>query len=337
MESKTSKSIAPEPLPSRALIAVVIPCYQECEHILSILNKIGDEVKSIYVVDDACPDKTGNFVKKNTKDSRIKVIRHEKNLGVGGATLTGYQHALDDGHEIIVKIDGDGQMEPSFIPVITAPIIGGSADYSKGNRFHSAAAFAGMPATRIFGNICLSIMSKLSTGYWDIFDPTNGFTAIHASALKKLSDKKISHGYFFESDMLFWLGKLRAVVKDVPMAAIYGNEKSGIILMKVIPEFFFKHIINGIKRLYFTYFLSSPGVATIQLTFGTIFLLFGIIFGSYHWFQSYYILKVPATAGTVILAALPIILGTQLIFGFLNFDIENVPKSPIQKKCKSFT
>ena len=313
-------------------IAAVIPCFQERDHILDVIAQIGNEVKAIYVIDDACPDLTGELVLKKSRDERVKVIRHEKNKGVGGATLTGYGQALKDGHSIIVKIDGDGQMDPALIMTIVKPILDGRADYAKGNRFHGSDNIAGMPINRIIGNICLSIMSKLSSGYWNIFDPTNGFTAIHVLALKKLMRKKISHGYFFESEMLFWLGFIKAVVEDVPMSAKYGHEKSGVILSKVIPEFLFKHIRNSIRRLYYTYFLSAPGAPTIFLVMGFLLFGFGFIFGMFQWYQSYY-MGTPASTGTVILAALPIILGTQLGLGFLNFDLENIPKTPLQKRA----
>jgi len=188
-----------------------------------------------------------------------------------------------------------------------------------------------MPLTRIFGNICLSILSKLSSGYWNIFDPTNGFTVVHYKTLERLINKKISNGYFFESEMLFWLGTLRAVVEDVPMVAKYGREKSGVVLTKVIPEFLFKHLTNSFKRIYFTYFISIPGAATIYLIGGTFLLAFGFIFGCVKWYQSYYE-GLEASTGTVILAALPIILGAQLLLSFFNFDLGNTPKKPLQKE-----
>ena len=312
-------------------IAVVIPCYKESKHILEVIRQIGNEVNAIYVIDDACPESTGDLVIQKISDRRVHVIHHEKNKGVGGATLTGYAQALDDGHSIMVKIDGDGQMDPALILTIANPILEGRADYSKGNRFHRGDNISGMPITRIFGNICLSIMSKLSSGYWDIFDPTNGFTAIHAIALNKLKEKKISYGYFFESEMLFWLGIVRAVVEDVPMTAKYGPEQSGVILAKVIPEFLFKHLRNSIKRIYFTYFLSTPGAPTIYFILGSILFLFGVIFGCAQWYKSYYA-GLEASTGTVILAALPIILGVQLLLGFLNFDLGNIPTKPLQKQ-----
>ena len=311
-------------------IAVVIPCYQEKEHILSVLSEIGQEVTSVYVVDDACPDNTGDLVLNQCSDNRVVILRNKKNLGVGGATKVGYQKALEDGAKYLVKLDGDGQMSPSLIPSLLKPLINGEADYAKGNRFQSLSSVSQMPKGRLLGNFVLSFASKLSSGYWNIFDPTNGFTAIHAETAGRLPMNKISNRYYFESDMLFHLGLVRAVVKDVPMDAHYGDEVSGISIPRVVPEFAFKHYINTWRRIFVTYFLRETNIATLQLIFGIFLLLFGITFGAINWVASD-ISGITASAGTVVLSALPIIIGSQLIISFLTFDTRNVPKVPIQK------
>ena len=310
-------------------IAVILPCYRETAHILPVIENIGAEVQAVYVVDDACPDHTGDYVHKNCTDKRVRVIRQDVNTGVGGAMVTGYQQALKDGHDILVKMDGDGQMDPKLIPKMIAPILDKKADYVKGNRFHKIEAVVAMPKTRIFGNVCLSFLSKLSSGYWAIFDPTNGFTALHKTAAERLSFARVSKSYFFESDMLFRLGMIGAVVKDVPMDAAYGSEVSGISIPKVIPEFFAKHMINTCKRIYFNYFLQDFGLTSLQFLLGKILMWFGLIFGGMHWYESS-VSGVPASAGTVVLAALPIILGSQFIISFLNFDIRNFPTVSLQ-------
>ena len=310
-------------------IAIVVPCYRERSHILDVLAKIGPETQYIYVVDDACPEKTGEFVRENCSDERVEVLTNERNLGVGGATIAGYRKALDDGARYIVKLDGDGQMAPSFIPALVASLIKGEADYVKGNRFHALGSVSGMPKSRLFGNFVLSFASKLSSGYWNIFDPTNGFTAIHADSARALPFSEISKGYFFESDMLFHLGLLRAVVRDIPMQAHYGNETSGIRIPTIVPEFMFKHYVNTYRRIFITYFLRETNVATLQLILGKLLLLFGIVFGLINWIESE-TTGVNASAGTVLLAALPIIVGSQLMIAFLSYDTRNVPIEPIQ-------
>lgn len=214
-----SNSPSPDNSNTSDKIAIVVPCYKEREQIIDVLSNIGPIARWIFVVDDVCPDNTGDFVQKNTDDPRIIVSRNPKNLGVGGVALSGYRQAIDVGADIIVKLDGDGQMDPALIPKIIAPIQAGQADYSKGNRLHKANAARGMPFVKLFGNIALTFMSKVSSGYWTIMDPANGFTAIHARVAKELVDQDIATGYFFESDLLHRLGGLNAVVQDAPMQA----------------------------------------------------------------------------------------------------------------------
>lgn len=290
-------------------------------------------VSSIYVVDDACPDHTGKYVTENTKDKRVQVIELTENQGVGGAMVAGYSAALSDDHDIVVKMDGDGQMDPDLIPDIIAPIVEGRADYTKGNRFHKIDAVSQMPTSRVIGNIGLSFLSKLSSGYWSVFDPTNGFTAIHKTALRNLPLGRLSKRYFFESDMLFHLGMIRAVIEDVPMVAIYGDEESGISIPKIIPEFIAKHFVRTCKRLYFNYFLRDFGWPGLQLILGIFLVSFGGIFGGLEWHSSIET-GVPATAGTVIIAALPILLGAQMLFSFLNHDSRSAPTRPLAAKTR---
>jgi len=172
------------------MIAVVIPCYKVAAHLCDFIRQIGKEVDAIFVVDDCCPEKSGALVEKVCKDSRVRVIYHTTNQGVGGAIMSGYKAAIIDGAAIIVKIDGDGQMDPSLIPAFIAPIVSGEADYTKGNRFFDLEEIRAMPKARLFGNAVLSFMTKLSSGYWYLFDPTNGYTAIHADVARHLPFEK---------------------------------------------------------------------------------------------------------------------------------------------------
>src|SRR5690606_32052229 len=132
----------------------------------------------------------------------------------------------------------------ALLPALVAPILAGDADYTKGNRFFDLAQIGRMPPIRIIGNAILSFMSKLSCGYWDMFDPTNGYTAIHARMARILPFEKISRRYFFETDILFRLNTFRAVVVDVPMDARYGEEVSGLRISRILGEFLFKHLRN---------------------------------------------------------------------------------------------
>jgi dolichol-phosphate mannosyltransferase len=310
-------------------IAVVIPAYKVKKHILGVLAGIGERITAIYVVDDACPERSGSFVLEHNGDPRVHLIINSRNLGVGGAVMAGYKAALDDGMEIMVKIDGDGQMNPALIEDFIAPILRGQADYTKGNRFFDLEQIHQMPKARLIGNSALSFMSKFSTGYWNIFDPTNGYTAIHRTAASHLPFHKISQRYFFETDLLFRLNTLGAVVMDVPMDASYGDEKSGLKIGKVLPEFLLKHSRNFAKRIFYNYYLRDMSLASLELPIGVVLMLFGIFFGTAEWLRSVQTGLV-TTAGTVMLSGLPIILGVQLILSFLGFDIASVPTHPLQ-------
>jgi glycosyltransferase involved in cell wall biosynthesis len=290
-----------------------------------VISNIGSEVNIIYVIDDKCPEESGNYVLAQCTDPRVVVRFNNVNLGVGGAVLTGYRAALEDGADIIIKIDGDGQMDPSLIPFFIKPIIDGQADYSKGNRFFNLNQVKSMPGIRLLGNAALSFLNKLSSGYWDIFDPTNGYTAIHADVLRQLPLEKISNRYFFESDMLFRLNLQKAVVVDIAMDAKYGDEISNLKISKVAGEFLFKHIRNLSKRVFYNYYLRDMSLASIELPLGLILFIFGTVFGLTQWANSAAI-NMPTPAGTVMLAALPTLMGLQLILAFLAFDINSVPR-----------
>lgn len=311
-------------------VSVAIPCYKVKSHILKVIEDIGPEVDRIYVVDDCCPDESGRFVEIEVKDDRVKVIFHEQNQGVGGAVCSGYRAALAEGMDIVIKIDGDGQMNPRLIPKFIKPIIEGRADYAKGSRFYSLDSLDAMPSMRKFGNAVLSFVNKVSSGYWNIMDPTNGFTAIHHSSLAMLPLDKLSKRYFFESDMLFRLGTLRAVVRDIPMTSKYEDEESGLSIVKVACEFPLKYLKAFIKRILYTYYLRDFNGASMEMVIGVMLMTFGSVFGGMHWTASV-LSHEAATTGTVMLSALPIILGFQLMLSAITFDMNNVPKEPLSE------
>src|SRR5690606_16051937 len=306
-------------------VAVVIPSYKVTRHILQVIASIGDDVDHIIVVDDACPEGSGKLVESGCSDPRVCVVYHAQNQGVGGAVLTGYQRALELGADIIVKIDGDGQMDPALLPNFVAPIAALEADYTKGNRFYDLRNIGQMPAIRLFGNAALSFMAKVSTGYWDLFDPTNGYTAISARVAALLPFERISRRYFFETDLLFRLGTFRAVVVDIPMDARYGDEVSNLRIGKVLTEFLLKPGRNFFKRVFYSYFLRDMSLASLELLAGCALVLFGAVFGLYHWGLSVST-GAPASTGTVMLAALPLLVGLQLLLAFLAYDIASVPR-----------
>ncbi len=309
-------------------VAVVIPCFKVSRHILELLLKIGPEVSTIYVVDDCCPEESGKLVQSKCTDPRVKVIFNSINQGVGGAMISGYMQAIKDGQDVVVKIDGDGQMDPSLISRFVRPILNGSADYTKGNRFYNIEDLRQMPKLRLLGNSILSFVNKLSSGYWTLMDPTNGYTAAHCRVLQVLPLDKIERRYFFESDMLFRLNTVRAVVCDVPMTAIYAGETSNLNIRSVATSFPQKYLRCFLKRISYNYFLRDFSAASIQLIAGTGLLSFGCIYGGWHWIEANRT-NIATSTGVIMLAALPVILGFQLLIATLSHDVANVPQKPI--------
>jgi glycosyltransferase involved in cell wall biosynthesis len=312
-----------------AKVAVVLPCYKSRDHVLDVIKRIGPEVFLVIAVDDACPMGTGTHIEANCSDPRVMVVRNETNCGVGGAVIRGYRVALERGADIVVKIDSDGQMDPAMLPRIIHPIVQRLADYTKGNRFFNVEDVRAMPAARLVGNAGLSFLTKLSSGYWTMFDPTNGYTAIHRATLELLPLDKIDRRFFFESDLLFRLYIAGAVVVDVPIRAAYGDETSNLGIGKIVAPFLFKNLRNFSKRIFYRYFLRDMNLGSLELATGTLLLLFGGVFGVSEWVRAG-VAGVTASAGTVMLAGLPILVGVQMILGFLAFDIMAVPKTPIQ-------
>jgi glycosyltransferase involved in cell wall biosynthesis len=310
---------------------VVIPCYRVRSKILEVLAGIGQEVSQVYVVDDACPESTGEFVQSHIDDPRVKVIFHPVNEGVGGAVISGYKRAMADGMDVVVKVDGDGQMDPTLIPSICKPVLEGNADYAKGNRFDSMESLLSMPRIRIFGNALLSIWSKVSSGYWTITDPTNGFTAIHRRALEAINLQKLRKSYFFESDMLFRLSIANCVVTDVPMAAIYRDEHSSLKISKVIIEFPWRHTVNFMKRIFYRYYLREWSLGSFELPIGMVLIGFGTWFGISS-FVAASSAGLATTPGQVTGSAVALILGVQLLLSFISYDIQSEPRIPRQKR-----
>lgn len=312
------------------MLAVVVPSYKVKKHILNVVTGIGKEVDRVYVVDDCCPENTGIFLQANCSDDRVKVIFHEENQGVGGAIISGYKRALQDGANIIVIIAGDDQMDATQLPRLIDPIVKGKADFTKANRFFELEYLAKMPRLRVLGNAVLSFVNKLSSGYWDIMDPSNGFTAIHSSVLEMIPLDKLDKRYFYESDMLFRLNIARAVVWDIPMRAIYKDEKSSMKISRIVFEFPKKYALRFTKRIFYTYFLRDFNAGSVQGMAGCAIFIAGVVYGIAKWLASFNS-GVVATSGTVMLAALPILVGIQLIISAINYDIANVPKRCLHK------
>lgn len=318
----------PVTTPQTAQIAVAIPCYRVTRQVLKVIAAVPDCVARIYAVDDACPDGSGQWIRTHCSDPRVQVLTHKANQGVGGAIVTAYNRAMLDGMDIVVKVDGDGQMNPRLLPLFVQPILTGRADYTKGNRFYRPESVSGMPPVRLFGNAMLSFLTKLSCGYWSVMDPTNGYTAIHVQVLHELPLEKLERRYFFETDMLFRLNTLRAVVKDIPMDSVYADEQSYLNLRQVIPEFIAKHSSRLWRRYVYSYLVRDFNPGTIYSVAGLLMLLGGSVFGLARWIESA-ISGTPASSGTVMLAALPILIGIQFLVAFLHHDVASTPTEPL--------
>ena len=309
-------------------IAVVIPAYHAKDTIEAVISELPDFLRYIIVVDDASPDNTSESVQALAKrDRRIVLIRHGQNQGVGGAMRTGFQKALELGAQVVVKLDGDHQMDPAHIPALVTPLLEGKADYAKGNRFRDFESLRHMPVIRRIGNLGLSFLTKAASGYWNCFDPTNGYFAIRAEILAQLPLERIDRGYFFETSMLANLYLLDAFILDVPMPARYRGERSSMSIWRVLVEFPAKLLATLLRRLLLRYFLFDFSMVSVYLLTGIPLILFGLIFGSIKWIQ-YLQLGVPAPTGTVILPTLALILGIQIMLSAIEIDMNAAPKSP---------
>jgi len=308
------------------IITVVIPCYNVAKHIKEVICNIPDSISYIIAVNDCSKDDTESILLKLANENKkIIYIRHEVNQGVGAAMISGYKRSIELNANITIKMDGDGQMDAAYIPALIKPLLEDKADFTKGNRFRDLKALSKMPLIRRFGNIGLSFLIKAASGYWNIFDPNNGFIAIKNETLKDLDMDKVHKRYFFESSMLIRLYRINAVVQDVPMKAKYGDEKSGLSITRTLFEFPYKLFIAFIKRIILKYFLYEFNIASIYFLFGIPLFLFGAIYGIINYVK-YSSSHIAAPTGTVVIPTLLIILGFQLLLSAINFDINNYPK-----------
>jgi glycosyltransferase involved in cell wall biosynthesis len=312
---------------ARHRIGVVIPAYRVARHIETVVKGVPAYVESIIVVVDASPDDTFERVKA-LNDPRVVLLRHEQNQGVGAAMQTGFHKALELGLDLVVKMDGDDQMDPAHMPRLLAPLITGEADVAKGNRYEHVSALKAMPLVRIIGNAGLTFLVKLASGYWNLFDPANGYVALRTDVLRRLDMSKLHKRYFFESGFLIQLGILRAVVRDVGIPARYGDEQSSLSVTRTLLGFPPKLLWGFVRRIFWRHFVYDFTAVSLYLMMGLPALLWGAIYGTVVWMEVLET-KVDATAGQVMLAAMPIILGVQFLTQCLALDIESVPRKPL--------
>ena len=303
--------------------AIVIPCFRVERQIADVIASIPRHYRHIICVDDASTDGTTSTIEA-LRDPRVTLIRRETNGGVGAAMKTGYREALRRNATMCVKMDGDGQMSADDLDDLVAPLLTDDADYTKGNRFVDLSALQRMPRSRLAGNAFLSFASKLACGYWNMLDVTNGFTAIRASVLRRIDFDRLNDRYFFETSMLIELNILRASVVDVEMPARYGDERSSMKLSRVVTTFPALLLRGLARRFYWRYLIEDFSVVSICVLLGLPLLFFGAAFGAFRWYESAQT-GLPATAGTVFVAALPIILGFQLLLAAVLLDVTSSP------------
>ncbi len=303
-------------------IAVVVPAFNEALLIGGTIGSMPDFVDHIIVVDDMSGDDT-SAVALAVGDRRVVLIRHEKNTGVGGAVLDGHRRALELGADVSVVMAGDAQMDPAYLPDLLDPIAEEGVEFTKANRFFSRASFAGMPRHRFVGSVVLSFLTKAASGYWHLFDPQNGYTAVSRAALERIDLDRVSLGYQFENDMLIRLNIADVWARDVPVPAVYGREVSGMRMSRVIPA------ISGLlfrgfwRRILLKYVLYSFSPVALFLFVGLFLFLFGSGFGVWVFWEAMND-QVPSAA-TVMAAAAPLLTGTHFLVNAMMLDIQESP------------
>lgn len=313
-------------------IAVVVPAYRCAAQIADVIRGIPRFVRHIVVVDDASPDETSDIV-MSLAEPRVHRVRHDTNQGVGGAIMTGWDEAARLGAEIVVVMAGDDQMDPAHLLRLLMPVVLEEVDYVKGNRFLHPRELRSMPLARRIGNAGLSFLTKLASGYWGIFDPTNGYTALRTSVIALLDRDALAKRFFFEISLLIELSRVRAVVADVSIPARYRGEISSLKRREALVGFPPRLLGAFLRRIVQQYFVRDFTIASLYLLFGPALLAFGASWAAWHWALSS-ATGVAATTGTVMIAVLPIILGVQLVLQAIGLDIQSAPVRPVSRTLR---
>jgi glycosyltransferase involved in cell wall biosynthesis len=304
-------------------IAIVVPAFREEALVGQVIKQAPTFVDQIVVVDDASPDRTSEAAFA-AGDDRVQVIKHERNKGVGGSIVTGHRAALEGGADVSVVMAGDAQMDPVYLAALLEPLVSHGYGFSKANRFFSASSFAGMPRHRVVGNIVLTFLTKLASGYWDLVDPQNGYTAITRETLERIPLDRLSERYEFENDLLIWMNIVSIRVVDVPVPARYGDEESSISLGRVIPRMSYLLFRGFWRRVWLKYVLWSFSPIALLLFTGLAMVAAGLAVGL--WATIISIGGTSPTAGTVLLAVTPFLVGMQMLIQALVLDIQATPK-----------
>ena len=304
--------------------AVVIPCYNEEKMITQTIKKIPEYIDHIIAVSDASTDNTIGVLKKLKKQySKLIIVDNKVNQGVGGALIAGYDYAVKNTKATAIGIvAGDDQFDSSYLKAMLDDFIDQSADYVKASRFFHREAFKTMPKYRQFGNIFISLLTKFSTGYYSITDITNGCGWLRREIIEKVDFSIVEKRYDYETSMLTALSIANAKVIDHAVPAHYGDEKSTI---KLIPTAWrnLKAVWKGFwRRIYYKYVLYGFHPVALFLFTGMFFLIISLLLAIFLLYVKLFAHQSP-TAGSVMLAVLPFILGIQLTLTALTIDVSN--------------
>mgnify|MGYP001179860920 CR=1 FL=1 len=303
----------------RSTIGVVIPCFMGSSITIKIVREVLEFADHVVLVDDQCPNSTGEIIATKINNPKLHIIFNKINLGVGGSSKNGFAWLLDKDCDIILKVDADGQISASDIPRMCGPILRNECDSTKGNRFTNLDKILSMPKTRLIGNVALSFISKISTGYWELFDPTNGFVAFRSNVLRSINLRKTDDRFFFETDLLFRCSLKNICIKNVDIEPIYNNSYSSLNPIKEIPNFFFRHSKLIIKRVIYQYFILDFNPGSIEIVLSFILALFSFLFGIFCIYLSH-ITGNLTSAGTASLFSISVIVSIQLFLSFIYYD-----------------
>ena len=312
---------------AQCMTICVIPAFRAASSLLQVVSDVLPNVDHVIVVDDFCPQECGLDVGSAfAGDPRVEVLRHQANRGVGGAMKTGIRRALQLNADIIVKIDADGQMDPAHIPELVRIL----KDHPrvalvKGNRFFDGSIARVMPGLRLLGNSALTLLVRMSSGYWNSIDPTNGYFAIKADRIRRMNFDDISDRYFFEISVLCSLGLRRTEIGELDMPARYGAERSSLSIGRVLASFPQQLGARLVKRLGWQYVISDMNVGSLFLIVGSLLMLLAIGLGATWWIEA---LRsgIPRTPGTIGLVFVPLFMGFQLLLNAVLYDVQSAPR-----------
>ena len=300
-------------------IGVVIPCFQGGKVTKTIINEALDYADKVVLIDDACPFGTGKSISEVVKSEKLKVLFNSINKGVGYSTKKGFGWLIKEGCDLIIKIDADGQLDPKDIYPMCSPILEGKCEATKGNRFGNIENAMLIPKIRLFGILILSFITKLSTGYWDLFDPTNGYICFKQEILANINMDKIDNRYFFETDLLFRCSLNNVKITNVNVDIKYLPNISTLNPITQAPIFLIKHVKRVIKRIVYQYFIFdfNPGSIELILSFATGVL--AVFIGLNSLLKSR-IHQIPMSSGNSSLFTIACILAIQLFISFIYYD-----------------